>query len=391
MVLGLSLFGSLVLFRSTHLWGQRARFTSPTGQHKLHRLKVGLSISKINDPNSRDFVGPHSRGDAVVRAEILLGRLKFSPGEINETYNENLGNAVKAFQSASGLPVSGTVDSATWTILNERQPSSSTSGGGDQESQSEGQANGRPISQSQAAGSSPARVIIPYVISIEDVAGPFTKIPRVKGRGARERLMLREGKLKHLNYESPLELLAEKFHSSPDLLVKLNPHKIFSKAGVEIQVPDVENSPPTDAASIVVDASTRTVTALSGDGKVLASYPATIGSAHDPLPIGTWKIVALNWYPHFKFNPNLFWDAEDKKPRAVLPAGPNNPVGIVWIGLSKEHYGIHGTPQPSKIGITESHGCIRLTNWDAEELGKMVHPGTPVILRGPAPSTESKN
>jgi lipoprotein-anchoring transpeptidase ErfK/SrfK len=98
------------------------------------------------------------------------------------------------------------------------------------------------------------------------------------------------------------------------------------------------------------------------------------------LPVGTWKITEVSWYPHFKYNPKLFWDADDKNPRAVLAPGPRNPVGIVWIGLSKEHYGIHGTPDPSKIGLTTSHGCIRLTNWDAAELGKAVHVGTPVIL-----------
>ena len=184
--------------------------------------------------------------------------------------------------------------------------------------------------------------------------------------------------------------MAEKFHSSPRLLVELNPRKIFSKAGAELQVPDVQSPPPTDAASVVVDASTRTVTALAGDGKVLASYPATVGSVHDPLPVGTWKVVEVTWYPHFKYNPNLFWDAGNKHARAVLPPGPNNPVGIVWIGLSKEHYGIHGTPQPSRIGVMESHGCIRLTNWDAGEFGKMVHVGTPIVLQGTATPIQPK-
>jgi lipoprotein-anchoring transpeptidase ErfK/SrfK len=370
----LFIFSVVALLLPQQLWGQRPRSAAPAKPRSgpVARLS-GLNISRINNANSRDLVAPRSRGNAVVRAEILLDRLKFSPGEITDTYNDNLGNAVKAFQSGNGLPASGVVDSATWTALNARQSAGETQAGGDAQK-----------------GGPPTRVIIPYVISNEDVAGPFTKLPRVTGRDAGEQLMLREAKLEQLNYESLLELLAEKFHSSTRLLVELNPRKTFSKAGAELQVPDVQSPPPTDAASVVVDASTRTVTALAGDGKVLAFYPATVGSVHDPLPVGTWKVVEVTWYPHFKYNPNRFWDAENKNARAVLPPGPNNPVGIVWIGLSKEHYGIHGTPQPSRIGVTESHGCIRLTNWDAGELGKMVHVGTPVVLQGTVPPIQSK-
>jgi len=128
----------------------------------------------------------------------------------------------------------------------------------------------------------------------------------------------------------------------------------------------------------VVDASTHSVTAL--DHSVLAFYPATIGSEHDPSPVGNWKVVEVNWYPKFKYSPNLFWDAENKHAKATLPPGPRSPVGVVWIELSKQHYAIHGTPAPAAIGKTQSHGCIRLTNWDASELANMVRPGTPVVL-----------
>ena len=221
---------------------------------------------------------------------------------------------------------------------------------------------------------------------MEDVAGPFTRIPRVTGRGAGERLMLREAKLKRLNYESPMQLLAEKFHSSPRLLVALNPGKRFDKAGVKLEVPNVLAPEPGQAAQVVVEGSTRSVTALDGNGKILAFYPATVGSEHDPLPVGNWTITEVTWYPKFKYNPKLFWDAENKSPRATLPPGAKSPVGVVWIGLSKQHYGIHGTPDPSKIGVTQSHGCIRLTNWDATELGKIVKVGTPAILKDSAPS-----
>ena len=121
--------------------------------------------------------------------------------------------------------------------------------------------------------------------------------------------------------------------------------------------------------------------ALDPDGKVMARYPATVGSEHDPLPIGTWKINGVSWNPSFAYNPELFWDSEPTDEKAKLPPGPNGPVGVVWIDLSKPHYGIHGTPEPSTIGKTQSHGCIRLTNWDAAELAQMVSPGLPAPAR----------
>ncbi len=225
-----------------------------------------------------------------------------------------------------------------------------------------------------------------YIIALEDVAGPFVPLPRVAGRDAGERLMLREAKLSRLNYESPLQLLAEKFHSSPGLLVEFNPGKRFNKAGEKITVPNVLTPEPAPAASVIVDGAASSVTAFDSGGKILAFYPATVGSVHDPLPVGNWTIEEVSWYPKFKYNPQLFWDAENKNPRATLPPGPKNPVGVVWIGLSKKHYGIHGTPNPSLIGVTQSHGCVRLTNWDAAELGKIVRVGTPVTLKDDGPA-----
>ena len=130
--------------------------------------------------------------------------------------------------------------------------------------------------------------------------------------------MLREARLKRLNFESSLALLAEKFHSSPRLLLELNPHRSFEKAGEQIQVPNVLTSEPPQASSVVVDASTHSVTALDSSGHVLAFYPATVGSEHDPLPVGNWKITEVSWYPKFKYNPNLFWDSQDKHPRATI-------------------------------------------------------------------------
>ena len=361
---------SLIIAASLQGQTEIPKATSP-GVHRkpvVHRRVPNtpvLNVSRINDPNTRNVLALHDRGDAVVRAAILLDRLKFSPGEISANFSKNLEEAVRTFQTADQLPPTGRIDSSTWAALNDKQKSTDA---------------GSAADRSDPAPSQNISAIDIYIVTLEDTAGPFTKLPVVRGSNAGERLMLRESKLKQMNFASPLELLAEKFHSSPRLLMELNPGKAFTKAGARLQVPNVLTPAPAEVASIVVDASTGRLNVLNSNGRVEASYPATLGSAHDPLPIGNWKIVEVSWYPHFKYNPKLFWDADNKNPRAILAPGPRNPVGVVWMGLSKEHYGIHGTPNPSKIGLTTSHGCIRLTNWDAAELGKMVRVGTPVIL-----------
>ena len=368
----------------------------PAASRTSPKSKI-LDIAKINDASTREPVGAHSQGNEVVRAAILLDRLKFSPGEIGAAYTVNLSKAAMAFQSAAGLTATGNVDADTWTALNDKQVTNGEAQPGAQRGAQPGDAERaqgepagkQPNSQAHQAAPAPANAaIITYIITPEDVAGPFTKIPPASGRDSVTAHMLREAKLMHLNYASPLELLAEKFHSSPRLLVELNPRKTFKKAGEQIRVPNVLTPEPAAAASVMVDGANRSVTALDAQGKILAFYPATVGSEHDPLPVGDWKIQEISWYPKFKYNPNLFWDAENKTPRATIQPGPRNPVGVVWIGLSKPHYGIHGTPAPSKIGLTESHGCIRLTNWDAAELGKMVHVGAAVVLKNAAPADE---
>jgi lipoprotein-anchoring transpeptidase ErfK/SrfK len=215
--------------------------------------------------------------------------------------------------------------------------------------------------------------LVEYTITAQDLSGPFTtEIPED---------MMEKGKLEALGFTSALEALGERFHASPALLRALNPQATFARAGERIRVPNVHTEPPGKAARVVVDGSGPWVAAMDAQGRALAVYPATAGSRHDPLPLGNWKITGVSRLPHFNYNPELFWDAEEGHAKARIPPGPNNPVGVVWMDLSKPHYGIHGTPEPSAIGKTQSHGCIRLTNWDADELASMVGPGTPVVIR----------
>jgi lipoprotein-anchoring transpeptidase ErfK/SrfK len=190
-----------------------------------------------------------------------------------------------------------------------------------------------------------------------------------------------QAKLTYLGYASALEEMAEKFHSSPEVLRAINPGANFGEPGRQFTAPNVLVMPPPQAARIVVSKAESSVRAYDVSGTLLAFYAATIGSEHDPLPLGEWKINGVARNPKFHYNAELFWDAKDATDKATLPPGPNNPVGLVWIDLSKDHYGIHGTPEPSRVGHADSHGCIRLTNWDALELATMVRPGTPAILK----------
>jgi len=272
-----------------------------------------------------------------LRAQILLDRANYSSGEIDGFYGKNMRGTVRAFQKEHGLADNGMVGLETWRALN---------------------ADGAPV-------------VTPYMIVEENTAGPFEKIPEDMGAKAA---------LPALNYESALEGLAEKFHCSPRTLEALNPGKRFDRPGETITAPNVATAPVPQASKLVVDGSDGSVTALDAGGRVLARFAASVGSQHDPLPKGSWKILGVRRQPEFHYNPALFWDADNREAKATIAAGPNNPVGVVWISLSKPHYGIHGTPEPGKIGYTQSHGCIRLTNWDASKLADMVKPGTPAIL-----------
>jgi lipoprotein-anchoring transpeptidase ErfK/SrfK len=306
----------------------------------MHAATNSFSAAAVNAANGHPILTASSKRSAsVTRAQILLDRAHFSAGEIDGRLGGNMRGAIAAFNRSRKIKDGARVSAATWKALN--------------------------------LDTAPA--IVPYTLTAEDVAGPFRAIPEE---------MAAKAKLPVLGYESVAEALGEKFHVSPSLLVALNPGKKLNRAGTVIQVPGVVRPPivKSPGMSVRVSRSAGAVEAVDGNGTVLARYPATTGSQHDPLPLGEWKINGVARNPTYNYNPDLFWDAEADEKKVKLAAGPNSPVGVVWIDLSKPHYGIHGTPEPSTIGKTSSHGCIRLTNWDALELAEIVTPGMAAVL-----------
>lgn len=309
-------------------------------------LTAGVSVAAppltaefANDANLRGEVGPKQHNVAVLRAQILLDRARFFPGEIDASFGSNTRIAISGFQKNNGLPVSGVMDEATWVALN---------------------ADVEPV-------------LVTYTITDTDAAGPFQQIPAD---------MMDKATLTTLGYRDLTEALGEKFHASPRLLALLNPGKDLSRAGEAIVVPNLADAAPLPkAARVVVDKSDSTVTLFDAANAIIAQFPASTGSGRDPLPLGDWKILGVARNPVFQYNPGLFWDANPGHAKATIPAGPNNPVGVAWVALSKPHYGIHGTPEPSKIGKTQSHGCIRLTNWNVTAMGHAVKPGLPALLQ----------
>ncbi|GAB3515014.1 L,D-transpeptidase family protein [Pseudoxanthomonas daejeonensis] len=287
---------------------------------------------------SADDRSQHEGAGALLRLQVLLDRARFSPGEIDALAGSNQQRALRGFQQARGLPVTGHADAATWQALEQDT----------------------------------APVLVDYTLTAADIEGPYARLPDD---------IMEQSKLDKLGYASLPEALGERFHASPALLGQLNPQIAQARPGTVLKVPAVATDPLPKAARLVVDRSDSVLRLLDGEGRVLAQYPASSGSEHDPLPLGEWNIVAVAPDPTFHYNPDLFWDADPSHGKAKLAPGPNNPVGTVWIDLSKPHYGIHGTPEPSGVGKRQSHGCIRLTNWDVAAVAAAIDTRTPVTLQ----------
>lgn len=317
----------------------------------------------------------------LMQAQVVLERMGFGPGIIDGNRSASLVNALKGFQESRDLPVTGELDPATREAL--------------------AQWNNIPATR---------------IVTVPESWGQtqFTAVPEG---------MAEQAQMTRLGYESMAEKLAERFHTTPAVLAQLNPGgrpagvqgastptatpsstAVQFAPGQQLRVPNigadaiepasVDNKDWLDTlrslgvgtkqpevARIVVDESEGWLKGYDGDDRLVAMFTVTTGSEHDPLPIGDWQVKGVAYNPPFAFDPELFWDVPDSEQKQRLPPGPNGPVGVVWIDLTKEHYGIHGTPAPEAIGRSESHGCVRLTNWDAARLAQMVSGSTKVVFR----------
>ena len=278
----------------------------------------------------------------LVKVEVLLDRAGFSPGAIDSRDGDNFKKALTAFQKQNGLDASGRLDAATFDKL---------------------------------SATSKDPVVTDYEITQADVEGPYTKHIPAKMESMAE--------LPELGYTSIREALAEKFHMAEPLLAALNRNADFNRAGTRITVANVSRDAPRGkVAKIVVDKNARSLSAFDEKGALLAFYPASIGSTEKPAPSGEFKVRTVQRNPIYHYDPRFAFKGVKAKEKFTIKAGPNNPVGLVWIDLTAPSYGIHGTPSPEKVSKTESHGCVRLTNWDALDLAAMVHKGTVVDFQG---------
>jgi lipoprotein-anchoring transpeptidase ErfK/SrfK len=299
-----------------------------------------LSAAAIEQVACSTTTSPRITRATTFKAEVLLDRLDISPGIIDGKTSENAGKAIAAFQRSRNLAASGKLDRMTWDKLCE---------------------------------STNAPALIAYTITDDDVRGPFVdEIPRDLEGMAR---------LSQLGYRNAAELLAEKFHTSEDLIKLLNRGKTVDRAGTVITVPNVADGRPAgQVLRIEVDKPAQAVRAFGRNDEMVAFYPASVGSREKPAPSGTYHIGRVVKDPTYHYDPKFRFKGVRTDRELTIAPGPNNPVGLVWIDLNKPTYGIHGASHPEEVGKTGSHGCVRLTNWDALDLAKRVRRGAPVAF-----------
>jgi lipoprotein-anchoring transpeptidase ErfK/SrfK len=311
----------------------------------------GLDANAINSASVNLPISGDLRGPSVLKTQVYLDRNHFSVGSIDGRWGRNSAITVWWWQKAHGMPPTGDVDDATFGSI------------------------------ANAAGGGP--VVVPYTITADDTKGPFVTIPDDPYEKA---------KLDCMCYQTIREELAERFHCSEDFLEQLNPNVKINdlQPGATINVPNVRaavTQDQPDIANIAISIAGNSYNGFDASGNLIFHAPTTLGSGYDPSPDETVHVVAITPMPHFHYDPTLYHEVPDSEPDAHMNPGPNSPVGVVWMALSKPHYGMHGTPDPDSIGYASSHGCVRLTNWDAQEVSHRIRKGISVAFV----DTTSKN
>lgn len=311
----------------------------------LAEYPVDLLIALANDAvYTADPYPKGQRSDPrMIKLQVLLDRNNASPGVIDGLFGDNVVKGVMAFEEMKGHKIDGQIDAEIWAEL-------------------------------EATSAEP--VLVPYVITPEDVAGPF--VPTMPQDYAEQAL------LPALSYRDAAEMLGERFHMDEAFLRRLNPDVTFTEAGATIMVANVGKPLKAEVASVIADKGRKQIRGYDASGRLIVAYPATIGSSELPSPTGTHAVKAIAINPEYWYRPKVNFVQGNNTSALRLPPGPNGPVGATWVGLDKPTYGMHGTPEPSKIDKTNSHGCVRLTNWDARELAGLVKPGVPVDFQEPA-------